>query len=350
VIWLARVQDKDGGWTFDPPDAKDKTKDDRVAATGLALLPFLAAGQTHKPNKDGTKNEYQKVVANGLAFLLKCQRKDGLFANPKPDKPAEVLDLGHGMYSHAIATVAVCEALGISGDKALLRDRAQAAVNYVVAAQARDGSWGYNAGQAGDTSIVGWQVQALQSARMCKELVVDKRAFERARGFLNKVASGAQQSRYGYVSAGDRGDGSRSSLTLTAVGLLARYYADGWGPSHPGMEAGAAYLLKDGPPAPGKLLDMYYYYYATQVLHFREGPDWQRDWNPKMRDLLTGRQVTAGKTAGSWDPDPRDEWIGKQCGRLGTTCLALLTLEVYYRHLPLYKRGTGGLKELERVR
>ena len=40
--------------------------------------------------------------------------------------------------------------------------------------------------------------------------------------------------------------------------------------------------------------------------------------------------------------------IGGACGRLGTTCLALLTLEVYYRHLPLYKRDSGGLADLER--
>ena len=68
-----------------------------------------------------------------------------------------------------------------------------------------------------------------------------------------------------------------------------------------------------------------------------------------MRDLLIDLQVGQGKKdAGSWDAD--GEHIGRSCGRLGTTCMTLLTLEVYYRHLPLYKRDTGGLKELERIK
>ena len=73
-----------------------------------------------------------------------------------------------------------------------------------------------------------------------------------------------------------------------------------------------------------------------------------------MRDLLIELQVPEGKKdiGGSWNPgeDPPDPWIGVNCGRLGMTCMALLTLEVYYRHLPTYKRGDGGLKELERVK
>jgi hypothetical protein len=93
---------------------------------------------------------------------------------------------------------------------------------------------------------------------------------------------------------------------------------------------------------------MYYYYYATQVVHFYEGPDWHKFWNPKMRDLLIDLQRKGGGNdlLGSWDKD--QGFIGSSCGRLGTTCLALLTLEVYYRHLPLYKRDSGGLAEIER--
>jgi hypothetical protein len=67
-----------------------------------------------------------------------------------------------------------------------------------------------------------------------------------------------------------------------------------------------------------------------------------------MRDLLIDLQDKSGDPArkGSWERD--SGFIGSACGRLGTTCLALLTLEVYYRHLPLYKRDSGGLMELER--
>jgi hypothetical protein len=87
------------------------------------------------------------------------------------------------------------------------------------------------------------------------------------------------------------------------------------------------------------------------VLHFFEGAEWYKEWNPKMRDLLVDAQVPEGKKdiGGSWEAG-EDPWIGVNCGRLGMTCMALLTLEVYYRHLPTYKRGDGGLKELERVK
>jgi hypothetical protein len=113
------------------------------------------------------------------------------------------------------------------------------------------------------------------------------------------------------------------------------------------MAEGVKGLAGRRPPNPNQF-DMYYYYYATQVVHFHEGDVWFKDWNPKMRDMLVKMQVAgkADNVNGSWDPDRGT--IGDHCGRLGTTALALLTLEVYYRHLPLYKRDTGGMKELER--
>jgi hypothetical protein len=326
LIWLAKQQKANGSWVFD-----GSNKNDMPAATGMALLPFLAAGQTHKVSKD---NKYTKTVAGGLDFLIKTQAANGSFKNANGGTA--------GMYAHAIATVALCEALGMSGDRTLLQGPAQKAVNFIVNAQGADGSWGYSANATGDTSIVGWQVQALHSAKLCKELVVDKRAFEKARKFLDSVASGPNKSQYGYATPGARPG-------LTAVGLLCRYYMDGWGPNHPGMAAGVQYLLKSRMPTDEKF-DMYYYYYATQVLHFYEGPEWHKEWNPKMRDLLVKLQVPegSGDKAGSWDADA--VWIGPHCGRVGQTCMSLLTLEVYYRHLPLYKRDNSGLKELERVK
>lgn len=322
LIWLARQQRGNGMWQYD-----GKSRSDTISATGMALLPFLAAGQTHKVSRD---NKYNKTVEAGLKYLISQQQPSGRFK-------------GAGMYSQAIATVALCEAFGMSGDRGLLQVPAQRAVNFIQQAQGIDGSWGYQPNQTGDTSIVGWQVQALQAARLCKDLVVDKRTLERARRFLDSVASGPNRSRYGYREA------TTPSPTRTAVGLLCRYYADGWGPNNPGMAAGVGYLMKAQQPDP-KQMDMYYYYYATQVLHFFEGPEWYKEWNPRMRDLLIDLQVPEGKKdGGSWDPG-EDPWIGVNCGRLGMTCTALLTLEVYYRHLPTYKRGDGGLKELERVK
>ncbi|MBN9120219.1 MAG: hypothetical protein J0I06_13835 [Planctomycetes bacterium] len=176
---------------------------------------------------------------------------------------------------------------------------------------------------------------------------MDDRVMKKAVAFLNLAAGGSRKSMYGYQDNA----GAAPGTALTAVGLLCRYYIDGWGPSHPGMIDGVAGLVKHGPIGKGQVRNMYYYYYATQVVHFYEGEDW-KNWNegPKgadgtrkggMRDWLVGEQIRKdGANLGSWDPE--GGWFGSECGRLGTTAMVLLTLEVYYRHLPLYKRGADG--------
>jgi hypothetical protein len=316
LVWLAKQQHlAEGSWEFD-----GSHKGDKVAATGLCLLPFLAAGETHVTGK-----KYKKNVAGGLAYLKSQLGPSGQFK-------------GAGMYTQAIGTVALCEAAGMTQDDAVKR-QAKAAVDFIVRAQAGNGSWGYSAGEAGDTSIVGWQIQALKSARLANIPVPDK-AFKQAESFLESVSdSGAT---YGYRTKG-------ATHTLTAVGLLCRQYM-GWTPRNPSLARGVDFMWKQFPPQEGDW-NLYYYYYATQVMHFFDGPTWHRDWNPKMRGILLEKQIT-DKTpgakpseVGSWPKD--NGFIGSSCGKVGSTALACLTLEVYYRHLPLYKRDSGGLQELE---
>lgn len=84
--------------------------------------------------------------------------------------------------------------------------------------------------------------------------------------------------------------------------------------------------------------NIYYWYYATQVMHNLPGYEWDT-WNRKMRRILIESQETKqGCTAGNWDPDKptKDAW-GEPGGRIMMTSLSCLTLEVYYRYLPLYK-------------
>lgn len=329
LAWLARQQRQDGGWMFDAGD-----KGEIIAATGLALLPFLAAGETHKSGKT-----YQKQVAAGLAFLLKnC---------PISGPTAGKFNGASTMYGQAIGTLVLCEAYGMTKDKGLLLAGAQAAINYIQAGQGKNGSWGYQAGNNGDTSIVGWQIQALQAARLSKDIIVSDNVIKKAIEFLNIAGAGSRKSAYGY----NDNSGAAPGTSLTSVGLLCRYYIDKWGPDNAGMAEGVLGLMKRAPAAgPTKpTLDMYFFYYATQVVHFFEGDEW-KTWNEGklqdgtrkggMRDWLIDLQRKDGVNSGSWDPDAGT--IGRSCGRLGTTALCLLTLEVYYRHLPLYKRGNNG--------
>ncbi len=314
--WIARQQMPDGRWMLNSPNLPDKdrgTESNDIAATALGLLPLLAAGKTHKPS---AKNEYDKVIDKGLKFLIRSQDlKTGFF--------------GGTMYSHGLAAIAMCEAYGLSQDP-VLRRPAQSAINLIVNVQHEGGGWRYGpAKSAGDMSISGWQIMAIKSAQM-SGLDVPSVAVTRAKSFLNSCANSGDEG-YGYVS------GSASTPRMTAVGLLCRQYMENWGPSHPRMIKSINGIIKANK---GDRPDVYYYYYATQVMHHFGGDAW-REWNEKMREYLIKLQDKNDKSAhfGSWSP-AGDQW-GRHGGRLMMTSLNLLTLEVYYRYLPLYYRDAG---------
>ncbi|WP_439624715.1 prenyltransferase/squalene oxidase repeat-containing protein [Gemmata sp.] len=316
LVWLAKQQKQDGGWEFDAG-----SKDERVAATGLALLAFLGAGETHTD-----KCKYQKTVAAGVAFLVKAAPGGGGIGKP----------LSKNAYAHGIGTLALVEAYLMTRDKALLAP-AQGALNHVIAGQAANGSWGYTPGAAGDTSITGWQVQALHAARLSRDFVVPAATVKKTAEFLDAVGAGKLKARYGYSESA----GAAPGTSLTAIGLLCRHRFDGWAADHDGMAEGVKGLMKKAPVKTAAVPDTYFYYYATQVVRTAGGDEWAT-WNegPKgadggrkggMRDWLVLLQLKKdGPNQGSFDPDPGH--IGRSCGRLGTTALAVLTLEVYYRY------------------
>jgi hypothetical protein len=123
------------------------------------------------------------------------------------------------------------------------------------------------------------------------------------------------------------------TLAMTAEALLCRQYL-GWAHDDKRLRAGVDYLL--GKPVNYEDQDVYYWYYATQVMHHMGGDDWDR-WNNIMRQRIPEAQIKEGRERGSWDPGG-DRW-GHHGGRLYTTCLSIFMLEVYYRHLPIYKHA-----------
>ena len=62
------------------------------------------------------------------------------------------------------------------------------------------------------------------------------------------------------------------------------------------------------------------------------GIHWER-WNDSLQATLLDSQRRDGPLAGSWDHDT--VW-GGYGGRVYSTALATLCLEVYYRFLPMY--------------
>ena len=321
IQWLAEHQLRDGTWNFDhrrgakKPGSKDwgTAGDSPNAATALGLLPFLGSGITHKEGK------YKKQVEAGLGALLKLMQVRG--------ETGSYHEKVGNMYSHGLATIALCEAYAMTQDKDLMRP-AQFAINYIQVAQDPvGGGWRYQPQQPGDTSVVGWQVMALKSGHM-GYLDVRKNTVAGAIKFLDSVQTQGGAA-YGYESPGNK-------PSLNAVGLLSRMYL-GWKKDNPALQKGVEALGKRG-PSTGNNADMYYNYYATQVMRQYGGPQWDA-WNVKMRDYLISAQVKQGQPeAGSWHFNgPHTE----RGGRLYNTSLCLLTLEVYYRHLPIYKQSAS---------
>lgn len=322
LAWIARHQRTDGSWGLDTssscgapgcPATPAMTSD--TAATGLALLPLLGAGHTHTK-----KGRFQKTVERGLAFLVKSQKPSGEIYTGG--------DFNSLFYSHAIATMALCEAYGLTKDKRL-KEPAQRAIFYINRNQNKaDGGWRYAFGQEGDTSVVGWQVFAMRSAHLAG-LEVNKAVLKRTREFLDRVSTDKIKSSYAYLP------GRGPSPTMTAEGLVCRQLL-GWPKRNEGLIVGTASVFAHLEQSKDR--NIYYWYYATQLLHNMRGKMWER-WNTRVRDGLIAMQVTGkGCDLGSWDPiNPQpDEW-GSRAGRLYTTSLSLLTLEVYYRYLPLYR-------------
>jgi hypothetical protein len=321
--WIARHQNRDGSWSLDHfrcnCGGKGQHNND-IAGTAFGLLPLLGAGHTNKPPKEakGNKPKYYLNVQRGLDYLKRKQSKRSG-------------DFGGGMYSHGLATIAMCEAYGLTQDP-LLKRSAQGAINFIMDAQHTAGGWRYSPGEAGDTSVVGWQVMALKSAQMAN-LNVKPNVLTKAISYLDDVMDDANYG-YGYTGKG-------SGPTTSAVGLLCRMYLQGWGPATPKMTKGVDGWIKPYAPGTG-MKNMYYYYYATQVMHHLNNEAWKA-YNVKMRDSLISTQDKGTDPIhkdqkGSWSPEG-DQW-GAVGGRLMVTSLSLLTLEVYYRHLPLYRRDT----------
>jgi hypothetical protein len=313
--WLAAHQNQDGSWCFDHrfggschgqcshPGTLNK---DLNGATAMALLPFLGAGQTHM------EGDYQNTVRMGLWYLMTHQKADGS------------LNSGGSMYSHGLASIALCEAYAMTQDRKIML-HAQGAINFITRAQDPvGGGWRYKPQEPGDTSVVGWQLMALKSAHM-GYLAVAPNTIKLAVKFLDSVQQDSG-SFYGYKDPG------RGSAT-TAVGLLCRMYT-GWKHDDPALERGVNWISDKGPSK----TNMYYNYYATQVLRHYEGEMWDK-WNTEMRDYLVEAQAQKGHETGSWYI--AGDHHGERAGRLYHTCMATMILEVYYRHMPIYAKAAS---------
>ena len=310
--WLKKNQEEDGSW-----------KNSKPAMTGLAVLTYLAHGETP------ASEEFGPTVEKGLKWLLEHQEPDGHFIGRDQHD-----------YGHLIATYALCEAYGMIKVPAL-KEAAEKAVDCIIKGQHLSGFWNYNlnADNRDDMSYTGWCVQALKAAKMA-ELTNEglEEVMHKALQGLKRAQSG--DGKYGYISQSTGRDGGLTGVGVLCLQLLGAGRDDA-------VRKGVLWLDRSCSfdwANPWLESPLYYWYYVTQTKFHCGGEIWNK-WNKQFSvQLVTNQKIEKDAIIG---PDKRNYdigwWvppagkIGKTDGVVMDTCLCTLQLEVYYRYLPTYK-------------
>ncbi len=354
--WLRRHQSPDGSWK-----SKDFTQqckklcvnqdaarygdgrglpDHDVGVTALAVLAFAGYGHTHR---DGVYPEYVDCLKKAVNYLKKVQVRSN---DPGTNGRFGENTAEQWIYDHSIATMAMAELLVMSNDVIGLKKPVTDAIKLCLHSQNDGFGWRYGIKPGdNDTSVTGWMVLALKTAKNAR-LDIPKEAYERAFAgaltWFNRATSTTGKA--GYQAPGDEGSRlakghpdpypySKDLSCMTAVAVLCRLFA-GESRGTQSIKDGIKILMLHQPKwqeQKGRALstiNMYYWYYGSYALFQYGGPDWLK-WNEDMKKSLleTQRQGNIDED-GSWDPI--DEW-GIAGGRVYTTAIGAMTLEVYYR-------------------
>lgn len=314
--WLKNRQSPDGSW-------KGRLDADTVGYTGLAILTFLAHGETTASEK------YGATLEKGLRYLMGRQEENGAFVKK--------IDGSGPVYAQPIATYAISEAFGMTRIPAL-KPVMEKAVKFMLDGQQARGGWdyGYAKGARRDTSVAGWHIQALKAAYIAgAETPGIKEAMEKAAGDLRSIQD-PETGTFGYTSPTDRR--SEKGLGMTGVAVLCMQLM---GLSNdPATRKGLDALAKGASCDWNNPINSPFYgwYYITQACFHRGGALWT-SWNNKMAPTL----VRSQHEKGYWPDSKSENVVGERGGAesdpqtIYRTTLAALTLQVYYRLLPTYK-------------
>ena len=351
LAWLAQAQGIDGGWHAAehgagrvPSAANNRTHSEyrhnaglkaNTAMTGLALLAFLGAGHTHI---DGL---YKEVVNRGLLYLKNQQLPSGDLSGRDQVGREPTVRFAR-MYSHGMAALALTEAYGMTGDPVLL-PTVQSACKYTLEAMnPRTGGWRYEfpTDDPGDMSQFGWQAMLLKSSANHQAISLAPQTRLVMQRFMDSVSTG----RHGGLGiyrpkAGQMAASEQATPAMTAELLASRLLLSF--PITPlAAEEGQRMILKNLPGQSEE--NLYYWYYATLAMYQLRGDGelnsqsqlaWNQ-WNDSLKQQLCSTQIPRGQEEGSWNPSCL--W-GGYGGRVYSTAVACMCLEVYYRYLPMYK-------------
>jgi hypothetical protein len=343
--FLALNQAGDGGWPVAIIPIEWRAKDDqcgnyvwgRVGVSSLALLCFLGEGETwpFDPSKKVVKpGGYSDKVEKTVRFLMKSQDTATGRFGPLDGAPGM-------MYNHGMATLALCEAGGISGDT-FIREAAQKGLDFIVRAQTTKGGWNYLADSAGqnDISVSAWQVQALCAGREAG-LTIPREVFAKALAYYREATQAEGHVLYRLENRSDTQDRENKKVNNCAVALMIRQLLGddprvstdlrkliqvvGSAPPPSKKHWGGKWVpdLPNNDDGPRSFWRPYVNYFATYGLFFSGGKDWQ-NWNDAMKAATMEMQLERGQ----WQSNDEYGWQG---GTAYCTALCVLTLQVYYR-------------------
>ena len=314
--WLKKHQNDDGSWDNCKP-----------AMTGLALLTFLAHGETPKEQEFGLTVEY------AMKWLVENQDASGRFAGrDKHD------------YSQPIAAYALAEAYGMTRVPTV-KEAAEKAIDVIIKGQNPSGGFNYNLVPGGsatrnDTSYMGWCAQALKAAYIsglsCDGL--DEAMKKAVAGFKKNYGGTYDKGGFGYT-------GASSSHGLSSVGALSmQLLGQGQGKE---VQSALNAMADAGFWGKGSYSKLYYSYYLTQAKFLEHDARWKA-WNKIFAPCLIKEQKIAKaaiegpdgkmKDIGHWAPGREISGHTDSEGRVMNTCLSALQLQVYYRYLGTFEK------------
>ena len=317
--YLKKNQRSDGSWGKD-----------RVAMTSLALLAYLAHGET-----PGSA-EFGSTVKAAIEYIISQQQGNGFFNGEDTHQ-----------YAQPIAAYALAETFAVTKIPRV-KYAAVKALTTVVKGQNPSGGFNYNLGAKdnirNDTSYMGWCVQALKSGKMAgfyDEIPGLKESMHKAvAGFKLNYGERESYGGFGYTDKGNQGSG------LTGVGVLCLQFL---GASKSRECRGGLRSLENWKFEWDNTKwnsFVYYMYYTTQAL-FQEGGQSWKNWNAQFLPTIMKKQDIIQKDAsgyvdhrgqkraiGSWISPAKGEHNGGN--PVMDTILCTLMLEVYYRYLPTF--------------
>ncbi|MBX9678712.1 MAG: terpene cyclase/mutase family protein [Gemmataceae bacterium] len=306
LVFLANMQEKDGAW--------GAFSEKNIAITGLAVMAFLSAG--HVPGE----GPHGDAVEKGIRWILSRQQPNGMLAMEGSG--------GISMYHHGICTMVLAESVGMCDAKLSkeIRPKLVKAAEVILKAQRTQpgiyqGGWRYQPEQQdADLSVTGWQMLALRAAKNVGCDVPVER-MEMAVGFL-KNCRDVQSGGFTYFPGG------RITKACTGTAILGFELVGKKLHHAPESLQAGSYLLKH-PLAWNDEHFFYSSYYVSQAL-FQLGNNYWTLHRGNMHKILFAHQQTNGS------------WLANEgYGPVYATSLAVLTLTVEYRYLPIYQRDEG---------